>query len=350
MLRSGTPFVLALALATSALAGRAPAAAQPASQESERTPLERAYAMYESARFAEAADLLSRAIRDGSVSGDDVNGARELLARCLVKSGRRLEAKETWKSVLRSDRAYQPDPVKIPPDEMEVFRLAKSEFDSEQLELGRRIPASIGGHVGFGQGVHQDLVDLASSAGAEAAADFESKMEFGYSVRFPLRPRWSIDFELSRLHSDTADRLPPTRNAHAEYTASAIPVIVSVFYQVNDHPRLHLSGFGGAGILPSEATLEFGQTLVSGRLIPTQIIGKATGGYLHAGVEAEYRLAPRFALATRALGRWADSGKLKWPRDDFEIYESYPASVLGKRSVDFSGLAVNVGMRAYIGY
>jgi hypothetical protein len=352
MLHSVKTAVLVLALALVGLpAGGTPAWAQSdASQETSRTPLQQAFALYESAQFAAAADLLVQAIRNGTVAGDDMNAARELLARCLVKSGRRLEAKETWKSVLRSDMAYEPDAVKIPPDEMEVFRLAKSEFDSDMLELGRRRPASIGGLLGFGQGVHQDLADLASSSGGPLADDFQSNAQFGYSVRFPLRPRWSIDFELSRLRSETADALPATRNAHAEYTASAIPVVASLYYQANDHPRLHISGFGGVGILPSEATLEFEQTLVSGRLIPTQIIGKATGTYLHAGVEVEYHLAPRFAVSGRMLARRADSGELKWPRDNFEIYESFPESVLGNRSVDFSGLAANVGVRAYIGY
>jgi hypothetical protein len=352
MLQTAKNVLLVLALILVGLpAGSAPAAAQPPGEARDsRTPLQQALALYESAQFAAAADLLVQAIRNGTVAGDDMNAARELLARCLVKSGRRLEAKETWKSVLRSDMAYEPDAVKIPPDEMEVFRLAKSEFDSDMLELGRRRPASIGGVLGFGQAVHQDLVDLASSSGGASAEDFQSNAQFGYSVRFPLRPRWSVDFELSRLRSETADALPPTRNAHAEYSASAIPVIASLYYQVNDHPRLHISGFGGAGILPSEATLEFEQTLVSGRLIPTQIIGKSTGTYLHLGVEVEYHLAPRFAVSGRVLGRRADSGELKWPRDNFEIYESYPASVLGNRSVDFSGLAANIGVRAYIGY
>jgi len=326
------------------------ARAQTKASSGEQSVLQQAESLYERSQFKEAVDLLQRAIRDGAVAGDDLNAARELLARCLVKDGRRLEAKEAWKSVLRSDLSYQPDAVKIPPDEMEVYRLAKSEFDSDMLELGRRKPASIGGFFGLGQAVNQDLADLASSAGVEAADDFDPETEFGFSVRFPLRPRWSLDFELSRLSAETEDKLPPERNAHANYTAEAVPLVVSVLYQINDHPRFHYSGFGGAGVLPSQGRLEFEQTLVSGRLIPTQIVGRATGFYLHAGIEAEYLVAPRFAVSARLLGRYANSGKLDWARDDFEIYESYPASVLGDRSVDFSGIAAHLGVRAYIGY
>jgi hypothetical protein len=350
------PAVVALVLASPAPLMVAPVplvvaiAVRPAVAQEARGPLERATELYESARFSEAIDVLNDAIREGRVTGDDVNAARELLARCLAKAGRRLEAKEAWKSVLRSNPIYLPDATRIPPDEIESFHDAKREFDAELLEAGRRKPASIGGIFGVGQAVNQDLADLASSAGVAAADDFESNPEFGYSVRFPLRPRWSIDFELSRLRATTQDELPETRNAHAEYLATAIPVVASIYYQVNGHPKLRISGFAGLGIFPAEAKLLFDQTLVSGRLIPTQVVGEATGYYLHAGVETEYLVAPRYAVSVRLLGRRASSGDLDWPRDNFEIYESFPASVLGKRSVDFSGVAAHVGVRAYIGY
>lgn len=324
--------------------------ARPARAQESGGALEQARAHYEATRFKEAIDVLTSAIRDGRVTGDDVNEARELLARCLAKEGRRLEAKEAWKSVLRSNPTYVPDGTRIPPDEIESFRDAKKEFDAELLEAGRRKPASIGAIFGLGQAVNQDLADLASSAGVAAADDFSANAEFGYSVRFPLKPRWSIDFEVSRLRADTEDKLPKTRNAHATYVASAIPLVASLYYQVNSHPKMRISGFGGAGLFPAEAKLQFDNSLVAGRIIPTQIVGDGTGFYLHAGVETEYMVAPRFAVSARVLARYANSGDLDWPRDNFEIYESFPASVLGKRSIEFSGLAAHVGVRAYIGY
>lgn len=314
------------------------------------TPLDQARELYESAHFADAADMLGTALQNGTITGDDINAARALRARCLVKAGRRLEGKEAFKSVLRSDAAYRPDAIQVPPDEMEVFQLALKEFQAEQVEAGKRYPSSIGGWYGVGQAVNQDIVDLASSAGVAAAEDFKASGEFGYSVRFPIKPRWSVDVEVSRLRATTADKLPAARNAHAEYTVTGLPIVATLMYHFGHSPKLHLSGFAGAGIMPSEAIIEYHQTLVSGRIIPTQILGRATGQYLHVGGEAEYHLQPRLAVAGRVMARYASSGNLEWPRDNFELYETYPASVLGQRSVDFSGISASLGVRAYIGY
>lgn len=329
-------------------------AAGPASsgsaQAGDKAPLARAQELYSDAKFEEAAKLLTSALHDGLILGDDVNKARELRARALVKQGRRLEAKEGFMTILRSDEMYRPDPNAIPPDEMDIFRLAFREYQSEQVEAGKRYPASIGFLYGFGQAVNQDLVDLASSAGVEPADDFKASAEFGYSVRLPIKPRWSVEFEISRMRATTEDKLPAARNAHTKYTAYALPIVVSVLRHVSTGPQWHVTAFGGAGLLSSEAVLQDDKALISGRIIPTQIVGRATGYYAHLGVEVEYHLQPRLAIAGRVLARRADSGKLTWPRDDFEVYESYPVSQLGSRDIDFSGIAAHVGLRAYIGY
>jgi hypothetical protein len=351
-----------LTLAGAALAGfasaapagkpaRAPAGTHaPAASEAGTPPLQQARELYDSAHFGDAADVLGKALESGAITGDDVNAARGLRASCLVKAGRRLEAKEAFKAVLRSDAAWRPDPVQTPPDEMAVFQLALTEFQAEQVEAGRRYPSSIGGWYGGGQAVNQDIADLASSAGVGPSDDFSPSAEFGYSVRFPIKPRWSVDVEVSRLRATSSDKLPAERNAHAEYTVTGLPIVVSLMYHVGHSPKLHLSAFVGAGIMPSEVVIEYHQTLVSGRIIPTQIMGRSTGRYLHVGGEAEYHLQPRLAVAGRVLARYAASGDLSWPRDDFELYETYPASVLGKRSADFSGISASLGVRAYIGY
>jgi hypothetical protein len=333
--------------AVTAPAAPAPAATPPPAP---MAPLRRAQEFYDSTHFAEAVTLLGAALEDGSIGGDDVNVARGLRARCLVKAGRRIEGKEAFKSLLRADAAWRPDASMVPPDEMEVFQLALKEFQAEQVEAGKRYPSSIGGWYGGGQAVNQDIADLASSAGAAPADDFKASAEFGYSVRFPVKPRWSVDVEVSRLRATTEDKLPPGRNAHATYTVSGLPIVVSLLRHFGSSPKLHLSGFVGAGIMPSEAIVEYHQSLVSGRIIPTQILGRSTGRYLHVGAEAEYHLQPRLAVSGRVLARYASSGDLSWPRDDFELYETYPASVLGRRSVDFSGISASLGVRAYIGY
>jgi len=313
-------------------------------------PLTAAQELYNDANFEEAEKLLGDALRDGRVTGDDVNVARALRARCLAKLGRRLESKEAFKAVLRSDAGYRPDEMTVPPDELEMYRLARKEFQIEQVEAGKRYPSSLGVWLGKGQAVNQDLVDLASSAGAGLADDFEGSAEFGYSVRFPIKPRWSVDVEVSRLFAETEDPLPATRNAHGIYQAKAFPVVVSILRHIGDRPKLHMSGFVGAGLMVNEATIEFPQSLVGGRVIPTQFTGESVGKYLHVGFEAEYHLQPRLAIAGRVLARYANSGELEWPRQDFALYESFPSSVIGERSIDFSGLAAHIGVRAYIGY
>jgi hypothetical protein len=315
-----------------------------------RDALADAKKMYDEARFAEAAAALQAALHDGSVTGDDVKDARALRARCLAKLGRRLEAKEAFKGVLRTDRAFRLDPNEVPPDEMDVFKLAAQEIDSEQFEAGKRFPASIAMVGGRGSSVNQDLADLASSSGAGLSPDFSEDPEFGYSVRFPLKPGLSIEFEVQRLRATTDDPLPHDRNAHTEYTSSAMPFVVSMVRGWRSAPKYHVNVFGGLGVMPTQAIAEYKQTLVSGRLTPSQLVGHHTGLYAHAGLEGEWMAKPRLALTARVLPRYAKSGTLDWPSKSYEIYESYEQSKLGDRSADFSGIAGAVGLRAYIGY
>lgn len=340
------PVLLVIALCASPPA----AMAQPRTAAAPTDVLQKARTHYVESRFQEAADLLAETLREGRIAGDDLNAARALRARCLAKLGRRIESRELFKGVLRSDPSFRLDPLQVPPDEMEVFDRALRDFQAEQVEAGKRYPSSIGGSLGRGQGVHQDFADLASSAGVAEADDFEGELEIGLSVRFPIKPRWSLEFEIASLRSTTADQLPVSRNAHATYTVAATPVVATVLYHMGENPKLRYSLLAGLGFMPSDATLEFERSLVSGRIIPTQLLGDAVGFYGHVGVEADLFLTPRFAISGRMLARRAHSGPLEFPRDDFEVYESYPQSVLGERSADFSGLAAHIGVRAYIGY
>lgn len=347
-------FALLLAAGVPAAVRAADAPASPPAASAASSPardaLDDARDQYDQAKFAEAAATLQKALRDGTLTGDDVLAGRALRARCLVKLGRRLEAKEAFKGVLRADGAFRLDPNVVPPDEMDVFKLAAQEFDSEQFEAGKRFPASIAFVAGRGSCVNQDLVDLASASGAGLAPDFAEDPEFGYSVRFPLKPGLSIEFEAQRLKATTDDPLPHDRNAHTEYTATVTPFVVSLVKGWKTSPRYHVNVFAGLGVTPAQAIAEYKQTLISGRLTPSQLVGHAVGPYAHAGLEGEWMAKPRLALTARLLGRYANSGDLTWPSDDYEIYESYEQSKLGGRSADFSGVAAAVGVRAYIGY
>jgi hypothetical protein len=101
--------------------------------------LESAQQKYDNAQFAEAVAQLREALSSGQVAGADQVAARALLARCLVKSGNRLEAKQAFKFVLRQQPNWRPDPNTAGPDEQEVFR-SRSRADGRQIEAGSRIP------------------------------------------------------------------------------------------------------------------------------------------------------------------------------------------------------------------
>ena len=194
-----------------------------------------------------------------------------------------------------------------------------------------------------------NIVDLASPAGVEQADDFSSSAEFGYSVRFPLNPRYSVDFSVTRLRAETEDRLNPAFNEHAEYTTTSTPIVATVIWNWMQQRSYRVNLLGGVGIMPSEVTVQFLHDHL-GRLIPVQIVGKATGAFLQAGLEGEWLLSPRFALTGNVVGRYANSGELDWERPDFAVYQGVSDSRLGNRNVDFSGLAAHAGIRAYIGY
>ncbi len=342
-------FLLTALLLAAPLAARPALAQQGDAAAASGSVLDQATALYDQSQFQEAADMLAEAIRTGRVGGDDLNRARELRARALVKAGRRLEAKEAFKSVLRSDPLYRPDPVRVPPDEMNVFEAALKEFQAEQVEAGRRVPASIGFVYGRGQGVNQDLVDLASAAGVPQADDFETSPEFGYSVRFPLNPRYSVDFGVLRVRATTSDKLDPAINDHATYKATGTQLVASLVWNWLQQRNWRVNVVGGAGFMQSEATVEFLHDHF-GRLIPVQIVGTATGPYFQGGLEGEWLTSPRFAITGNVLARYANSGDLDWARPDFEVYEGFSDSKLGGRAVDFSGITAHVGVRAYIGY
>jgi len=342
------PFILAAVLIAAPFTAP-PARAQSDDASATGSVLDQATAMYDQSRFQEAADLLAEAIRTGRVGGDDLNRARELRARALVKAGRRIEAKEAFKSVLRSDPSYRPDPVRVPPDEMSVFDSALKEFQAEQVEAGRRVPASIGLIYGLGQAVNQDIVDLASPAGVAQADDFDASAEFGYSVRFPLNPRWSVDIGVSRLRAETEDKLNPAFNEHASYVVTGTPIVATLVWNWMQKRTYRVNALGGVGFMPGEATVTFLHDHF-GRLIPVQVVGKATGPYVHGGLEGELFVSPRFAFTGNALLRYANSGELDWERPDFVVYQGVSESRLGNRNVDFSGYAFHIGVRAYIGY
>jgi tetratricopeptide (TPR) repeat protein len=87
---------------------------------------------YEQSRFDEAITLLKDLVDRGLLSGEELQKARELLARSYVKKGYPVQAKEMFKAILREDPAWRPDPIRVPPDETAVFEQALKEYQEEK--------------------------------------------------------------------------------------------------------------------------------------------------------------------------------------------------------------------------
>lgn len=304
--------------------------------------LEEAQALYDGAQFGEAIDKLRSALSTGQLAGADVLEARILIARCLVKSGDRLEAKQAFKFVLRQQPGWRPDPNVVPPDEQEVFQLAQRELTSEQIEAGRRIPASIAFTFGTGSGDNKDMAEIAVEGGGEDK--YTSKPQLSGSVRFPVSQRWSLDLELQRLRATNKDAILPPNTAIYEITA--YPLSLSLYYSTFSTRMFRVNVFAGGGLLSSaiskiDLLLNFG----SGD-VPVSVSGEKTGGYFHGGLETEVLLHPRVALSGRVLGRSATASEVL---DEYG-FDAYGSASLKDRKIDFSGFAATLGLRAYIGY
>jgi len=303
------------------------------------SPVQEAQSLYEQAQFDQAITLLRDALSTGRVTGSQAVTARELIARCLARSGNRLEAKEAFKGLLNLNPAYRPAPGAMPPDEMQVFRLALAEFNTEQIEAGNRVPASLSFHYGVGSGDNKDMAEVAVAGGGMDTYDVDPT--FGGAVRFPIKPRWSLEIEMQRFRATNADSFPGTQKA--EYEITALPLSLSLYYAAVTNPKWRVNVFGGVGSMlaaTSSIRFNFGTATLS-------LSDQKNGFYGHAGVEGEYLVHPRFAAYARVLGRVASASDLF---SDNEIMLYSAAVPLKGREVNFSGFGAHVGLRAYIGY
>lgn len=322
---------LTLALAAAPLAGTSTAwAASPA--------LEEAQALYDGAKFTDAVARIREALASGQLAGNDAIAARALMARCLVKSGNRLEAKQAFKFVLRQQPGWRPD-ASVGPDEREVFELAQRELTAEQIEAGKRIPASLSFNMGSGSGDNEDMAEIAVAGGG--ADKYDVKPQIGGSVRFPVARQLSLELEMQRLRATNVDGNAPPNDVRFELTA--YPVSLSLIYTAYTQRWFRANLFAGGGLLSSAISkIEFGD--FSGT--PLTVSGQKNGSYFHGGAEAEILLHPRVALTGRVMGRSAKADKVL---DEFD-FDAYGIATLKNRTIDFSGIAATFGLRAYIGY
>jgi hypothetical protein len=298
-----------------------------------------AKALYDAANFTDAVTSLRNAITTGELKGADALAAKELLGRCLVKSGDRLQAKEMFKSLLRQKGNYRLDAQNVPPDEIEVFTMAQHEVTAEQIETGHRVPASLSLSFGTGSGDNKNMGELPAAGGGPNK--FDATATFGGSVRFPLSPRLSIELEIQRFRATAADTFPETQGGRFEVTE--LPISVSLYHATLVHPKWRVNTFIGAGaVTPASSTLFFFLTSTE----RASISDEKTGFYGHAGLEGEYLASSRFAITGRLLGRVARASGF-YAGSPLKLWGTTP---LADRKVDFSGFGAQLGLRAYIGY
>jgi hypothetical protein len=304
--------------------------------------LAEAQSLYEAARFDEAVTRLREALSSGEVAGPDALKAKELLGRCLVKAGSRIEAREAFKSLLRQDNGYRLDAVTVPPDEMAVFDEALKDITDEQIEAGQRVPASIGLFFGIGSGANKDYGEFVADGGGDE--EFESKAAFGGSVRFPLRPRLSLDIELARFRATNSDTAGAFSSEPVEYEITAIPLIVSLYWTAVPRETWRVNLFGGVGpLMASRVSFK-----IPGAGNSTLTISDERQGVIfQGGVEGEYLLTKRFSLSGRVAVRSATASGF-YEDSQLDLYTSNV--FLDDRDVNFSGFSANVALRAYIGY
>jgi hypothetical protein len=334
----GSGTLRALALACLVLLAALFSAA-PRSAFAQANPVANAQQLYDAGKFADALTTLQNALSSGAVTGTEAVGARELLARCQAKVGDVPAARKTWLGILRQDPQYRVDEVRTPPDEVAVFKQALKEFQAEQEQARQRVPASLSVFYGTGSGANENLGEYVAYGGGDK--QYDPKPEFGMGVRFPLRPKLSLDIEVQRFHATNEDSFPGTQKS--TYQASALPVVFSLVYTLHERGKMRASIFAGGGPMlgsyVSDKFLFFG-------ILPLQITDTKVGLYLGAGLEAEYQLHPKLSITGRALVRSAKATGM-YPGYDFTQYST---GSIGDRDLDFSGYGLHLGLRGYIGY
>lgn len=130
----GVPVVHAEGEASSSVPASA-AATTPSTRTAPATPakpgVRQGENYYDQTRFDDAISLLRDLVQKGAMKPEAELKAREILARCYVKKGYPALGKDMFRSMLRLNPGYRPNPVQVPPDEAAVFHLALREYQNE---------------------------------------------------------------------------------------------------------------------------------------------------------------------------------------------------------------------------
>ena len=134
----------AIAVASAAFAATprpsAPAAPAAAARPTPAAATVRSVQFYDQSRFDEAITLLRDLVDREALDDKSRTRALEILARCYVKKGYPVLAKDMFKELLEINPGYRPDPIQVPPDEAALFDRARKEFLTEP-EGSRRTAA-----------------------------------------------------------------------------------------------------------------------------------------------------------------------------------------------------------------
>ncbi len=114
----------------------------PAALATARQDLDRAQDLYDFAEFQQALELVTGLIDGDQLVGNNARDAYILRARCAVGLGLDKMAQEDFCAVMEIDRAWKPDPVVFPQDEVNVFNSAVGQCD---LAKAKSEPADDGG-------------------------------------------------------------------------------------------------------------------------------------------------------------------------------------------------------------
>lgn len=98
--------------------------------------------LYMQVKFDDAIAVIEAALARQELVADRLLQARVCLARAYFKQGDAAHSRETFKSVLRMDPTWRPDPVEIPPDEILAFESALAEFEAARTAAPAPEPAA----------------------------------------------------------------------------------------------------------------------------------------------------------------------------------------------------------------
>ncbi|MEO5618857.1 MAG: hypothetical protein ABIS67_13905 [Candidatus Eisenbacteria bacterium] len=305
-------------------------------------PLDRAARLYEREQYAEAVDLLRGAMTEGTLTGPDVERAKVLVARCMIRQGSERVGREILKGVLRRDPDYRPAAGVMTADESRVFAEALHDRAEERaVEAAQkarqewREPASLSFAAGIRNRSDEDIQSLFSKNGDQQLDD---RIEWTGAVRIPSGSRFSFQFEVISLEQKARLTYP---FLSFDARVRAVPVVASLYWRWSREDGGATQLFvGGGPMVSGELELTPRDAGSTGTLL-----ARETGTYAHLGMERDVLLARRLGLSLRALGRVSRTRGL----DLGPTFGAPGALDVNGRTISFSGFAVQAALRAYIG-